>query len=70
MSRPETQGFKKRVEPKDFKVVNLARVSYSTNGKSVFCSCGWSFGHIREKVREDAVDRHFRKRHQGRGIRL
>lgn len=64
------EGFQKRVDPKDFKDVRLARVTYSSNGMGVACSCGWSFAHIREKVREDAIDRHFQKRHKGRGIRL
>ncbi len=36
----------------------------------VNCSCGWTYGHTREKPREDAIDRHINKRHNGRGIRL
>lgn len=48
--------------------VTLARISYE--GIHAACSCGWIFGHSREKVREDAVDRHLTKKHEGRGFRL
>lgn len=48
--------------------VRLARITY--NGNEALCSCGWGFAHKRDKVREDAVDRHLTKRHGGRGIRL
>lgn len=37
---------------------------------TVTCKCGWVYTHTRQKVREDAVDRHFAKKHNGRGIRL
>lgn len=61
-------GFQKPASAPGAKQVNLARISYE-NGWAK-CSCGWAFGHLREKVREDAVDRHINKRHAGRGIRL
>lgn len=61
-------GFQKRVKPEHFKNVRLARISYS--GMSAVCSCGWTTHHRRATVREDAIDRHLAKRHDGRGIRL
>lgn len=61
-------GFQKRTKPPKFKNVGLARITYAAGHAE--CSCGWTFGHSREKVREDAVDRHLQKRHAGRGIRL
>lgn len=65
------EGFRKRTSPKEWKDVRLARISYhGTHLVVAQCSCGWSFGHNREKVREDAIDRHLAKRHEGRGIRL
>lgn len=49
--------------------VSLAVIKY--DGPTASCSCGsWSFTHYREKVRENAIDRHLRKRHHGRGIRI
>lgn len=68
MTRPETTGFQKRLDPSGWKGVGLAVITYEGHG--AMCSCGWSLVHHREKVRENAVDRHLRKRHAGRGIRL
>lgn len=48
--------------------VRLARISYGDN--YAVCSCGKPFTQHREKVREDAIDRHINKKHAGRGIRL
>lgn len=63
-------GFQKRVKPEDAKPVGLARISYADDG-TVVCSCGgWTYWHRREKVREDAIDRHLLRKHDGRGIRL
>lgn len=61
-------GFQKPASQPGAKEVNMAVVHYE--GDYAACSCGWSFGHTREKVREDAVDRHLTKRHEGRGLRL
>lgn len=36
----------------------------------VVCKCGWSKRHERERVREDALDKHFAEKHHGRGFRL
>lgn len=68
MSERRLAGFQKRTRPEDYKEVGLARISYE--GAETFCSCGWSYGHSRDKVREDAIDKHLAKRHEGRGIRL
>jgi len=62
-------GFQKPRRSSQFKQVGLARIRYHDDGH-VECSCGWAVGHNREKVREDAIDRHLAKRHGGRGIRL
>ena len=64
----ETADHFSRPKPQEWKDVGLARISYGE--RVVWCSCGWRYSHIREKVREDAVDRHLAKRHGGRGIRF
>lgn len=62
-------GFQKRAKPEDAKPVGLAVIR--TEGITATCSCkGWSRTHARDKVREDSIDRHLAKRHNGRGIRL
>jgi hypothetical protein len=58
----------RKLKPHQWRDVKLAMVQQS--GVEASCSCGWSYSHPRRKVREDAIDRHFEKRHQGRGIRL
>lgn len=58
----------RKVKPENWKDVRLAVVSYAND--SANCSCGWQYRHAREKVRENAIDRHFEKRHEGKGIRL
>lgn len=40
------------------------------DGLSCSCNCGWSYTHKRDKIREDAIDRHLSKQHDGRGMRL
>lgn len=69
MPKQRGAGFQKRVKPQQYKSVGLARISYHEDGH-VECSCSWSNSHSRDKVREDAIDRHLAKRHGGRGIRL
>ena len=50
---------------------NATPVSYEVNGRQFAqCSCGAPFTQPREKVREDAIDRHLLRKHGGRGIRL
>jgi hypothetical protein len=61
------EGFQKP-RGQSVKPVGLAVVK--TDGGVASCSCGWEYGHTRDKVREDAVDRHLDKKHNGRGIRL
>jgi hypothetical protein len=60
-------GFQKPVS-QPAKRVGVAVVTYE--GDTARCSCGWGYAHQREKVREDAVDRHLRKKHNGRGVRI
>ena len=62
------EGFQKPLSEPGKRDVRLARISY--RGDGVVCSCGWAFVHTREKVREDAVDRHLARRHGKRGLRL
>lgn len=64
------EGFQKRVRPEDAKPVRIAVATYQEDG-SVACSCGgWTYFHPRNKIVENAIDRHFAKRHGGQGIRL
>jgi hypothetical protein len=67
-TRQRMKGFQKP-KTSHYKKVGLARISYHSDGH-VECSCGWTNGHSRSKVREDAIDRHLVKQHGGRGIRL
>lgn len=62
-------SFQKRAKPEQFKEVGLAIVKY--DGLSASCSCDWVYLNAsRQKVLDDAIDRHLNKRHNGRGIRL
>lgn len=63
------QGFQKQTNQPGAREVGLAVITYHDTAQ-VGCSCGWGYIHTREKVREDAIDRHLDKHHQGRGIRL
>lgn len=69
MSRPATHGFQKPLDSGKRKEVGLAVISYIEAGGAM-CSCGWGHFHSREKVREDAIDRHINRKHQGRAIRV
>lgn len=70
-ARKRFDGFQKPLsDPKAARKVSFARISYNSDG-SVTCSCrGWGFYHKREKVLEDAIDRHIERKHNGRGFRL
>lgn len=68
MSKTRGTGFQKRTKPSKFKPVGMAIVK--TLAEHAECSCGWTNSHSREKVREDAIDRHLNKRHNGRGLRM
>lgn len=68
MSKRRGQGFQKRTDPKDWTQPRMALISYYADG--VKCSCGWFNTAKREKVREDAIDRHLDRRHNGRGVRM
>lgn len=65
-------GFQKPLDDGKRKKVKMPVVRYGKVGDREFaeCSCGKPFTHPREKVREDAIDRHFLIKHNGRGIRL
>lgn len=62
------QGFQKPLSQPGAKEVGLAVISYE--GEAAACSCGWVVRARREKVREDSVDRHLNRKHDGRGIRI
>jgi hypothetical protein len=49
--------------------VRIAVLTYK-DAETIQSSCGWKYRHKREKVREDAADRHVAKRHEGQAIRL
>lgn len=49
--------------------VKVAVLTYK-DAITIQSSCGWSYRHKREKVREDAADRHVARRHDGKAIRL
>lgn len=79
MSRPDTFGFQKPLRPQKMgrarratkpKPVGMAIISYVGPGAAA-CSCeGWTYRHQREKVLEDAIDKHLNKKHGGFGIRM
>lgn len=62
-------GFQKPLDDGKRKKVGLAIINYGDKGYAI-CSCGQAFTQRREKVREDAIDRHLAKKHGGRGMRL
>lgn len=70
--RPPTHDRSAKLDTGKRRQVGLAVVNYGeANGRSyAVCSCGQPFTQAREKVREDAIDRHFERKHAGRGIRI
>lgn len=69
--RPPTRDRKRKTGAT--KAVGLARLRTEvapTGEGLVTCSCGATKYHVREKVREDWIDAHINRRHNGRGIRL
>lgn len=67
------QGFQEHApKPEEWSAPGMAMISYPEpqDRRLAACSCGWLYGCTREKVLEDAIDRHLDKRHEGRGIRL
>lgn len=79
MNRPETLGFQKPLRPQKGgrakrgakpKGLGMAVITYPHAGMAV-CSCGaWAYKHPREKVLEDAIDKHTARKHGGLGIRM
>lgn len=70
MARPETKGFQKPVGRGNPKKKGMAFIR-QTHDDALTCSCGWMKIHPREKVREDAADRHIAgKKHGGLGVRM
>lgn len=61
------EGFQKPATA-ETKPVGLAIVR--TIDERATCSCGQSFAHKRDKVREDWIDKHINRKHHGTGIRL
>lgn len=61
-------GFQKPLNPDKKKSVGLAIVR--TADERAVCSCGQSFAHRRDKVREEWIDRHIDRKHAGMGVRL
>lgn len=69
MSRPDTHGFQKPLDSGKRKPVGMAILKTSDTGV-VECTCGWRYIHHREKVRDDAIDKHISRKHGEMGIRL
>jgi hypothetical protein len=70
MTRQRTRGFQKPVDDGKRRKVGMAVVSRDRVTGIMRCSCGQPFMHQREKPRENAIDKHIERKHQGRGIRL
>lgn len=68
-TKPRLSGFQKPVDDGKRRQVGLGVVKHHDDGISR-CSCGQPFMHERIKVRENAIQRHFDKKHNGRGIIL
>lgn len=68
VERGELPGFQKPLTPEKTKAVRMAVVK--REGQSVYCSCGWTTRHGRDKVLEDRTDRHLDRKHDGQGLRL
>lgn len=64
------EGFRKPIDDGKRIPVGLAVINYDPETGFALCSCGKPFIQRREKVREDAIDRHLNSKHNGRGIRL
>lgn len=62
-------GFQKQAKPEQWKSPFVAVIRY-VGVDMATCSCGWTCRSGRVKVREDKIDRHLTKRHNGRGVRL
>lgn len=65
--RPPTLGFQKPVSAPS-KPVRIAVIQ--SEGNTIGCSCEWGYAHPREKVREEAAQRHLDKKHGGQGMWL
>ena len=68
MPRQRMEGFQKPLDSGRRKEVGLAVITLGEN--YAMCSCGKPFTQQRERVREDAIDRHLDRKHGGRGIRV
>jgi hypothetical protein len=59
----------RNLKPQQWVPVRMAVISYEDDATLV-CNCGWKYRHPREKIRENAADKHLAKRHDSRGIRV
>ena len=62
-------GFQKQRKPEQWATPFMAMIRYH-GVDGVSCSCGWTARSGRPKVREDKIDRHLMKRHNGQGMRM
>lgn len=68
-ARPPTRDRQPKVQQAGGRTVRVPVIS--TEGSTTACSCGgWAKTHPRQKVREDAADRHLDRKHGGRGLWL
>lgn len=67
MNRPPTSDhqIKPKIDTTQRRMVRIA----SEHG-IITCSCGWQRVHTREKVREDAAEKHVTKKHNGKAFWL
>jgi hypothetical protein len=72
MARPETGDRQAPLNPGTVREVGLATITMGQAAGMEYgqCSCGWGAYHKRLKVLDDRIDKHIRKSHNGRGIRL
>lgn len=71
MPKARLDGFRKPLDTGQRKKVRLARISQGqTDGGIKFaqCSCGAPFTQRRDKVRDAAIDKHVKTKHNGMAV--
>lgn len=69
MARLRMAGFQKPEKEPVRRGFSVGVVAY-TSEQSVRCNCRWTYKHQRNKVLEDAIDKHIRTKHGGQGFRM
>lgn len=68
MSRPQTKGFQKPLD--SGKRVEVVMAILHDQGSHATCNCGALFTQRRKKPREEAMQKHLDKKHEGQGLWL